>query len=212
MLVSDYLKQKNKILKDYIGLQFDLVPEDQMQECRQFKLRGNKLRTCSHPYCEDYGFKDSETCAKCPLNNSDYKFSDESCSDIVIKYEKYCKDNGILEHTQKLSPAFEHINKLVEQYNYELEHNINTNNNEGLNMAKPNRDSDILRKLRLITKHSCILIYDFEIKLGSDKSKYEFDDTSKVIPYGPNREKIKSFEMAIDEAFEHIKSTNECCC
>lgn len=128
MLVSDYLKQKNKILRDYIGLQFDLVPEDQIEEIKQLPLNKDGA-SASCPYCVAAGAVYRSTaipnCSECIMfksNNICEKFGS-----TWSNYKDFCNSNNIKMHYIEGSKAYQPMLELVSQYNYELANNINTN-------------------------------------------------------------------------------------
>ena len=68
MLVTDYIKEKNKILREEFGIDFDLVPEDQIKEVPARKL-STEFSTDMCPYCAVFGdnrFFEND-CRGCPM-------------------------------------------------------------------------------------------------------------------------------------------------
>ena len=112
MLVITYNRAKNKILRDTLGLPFDLIPESQMEECEQFPLRLTALGSCT--YCLDY-----TTCTECPMNKANNNCTADTGS-TWEQYITYCASNNILTHTGEESPAYLPMLELITQYNSEL--------------------------------------------------------------------------------------------
>lgn len=116
MTDTDYMKAKNKILREYIGIDFDLVPEDQVENCpEQYELKVDES-TGSCPYCLNYL---DEDCEHCPMAKADNECT-VSEGNTWEKYIKYCRTSKIPMHCYPESPAYEPMKKLIEQYNKEL--------------------------------------------------------------------------------------------
>lgn len=102
MTIITLLRGKNEILRKWIGIDFDLVPENQMDNLGQYKqvelVNNNKNPALSCPYCMAV---DIMGCGYCPMF-------------------KAGNANNIPVHTDKSSPAYEPMIELIEQYNREL--------------------------------------------------------------------------------------------
>lgn len=112
MLVSEVIREKNKIFRKYLGLDFDLIPESQIEECTQIPLSmHSSFSSC--PYCVVYG----KDCKECPMSKAGNK-----CDTYGSTWRKYC--NFIYfgwTHISPRSPAYLPMVALIEQYNKELE-------------------------------------------------------------------------------------------
>ena len=53
MTTIEFFKRKNQILKEYLGLDFDLVPKEQMRNI-PFKELSNETSVGGCPYCVEY--------------------------------------------------------------------------------------------------------------------------------------------------------------
>jgi len=120
MTTIDFFKKKNEILRETLGLNFDLVPSYQMINI-PFKELSIDRPSTSCPYCLEYNNEDTdveELCSKCPMflaNNSCLEDEDST-------WERYVKsispDEDISSlHTEPTSPAYEQMVKLIEEYN-----------------------------------------------------------------------------------------------
>lgn len=107
MLVSEFIRKKNKILHKATGL--DLVPENQIEECAQYPLSvEHDAAAC--PYCVAY-----PECYNCPMEEDDnnclhpgstYSVMRNTCQGPITNWNRsWHKD--LLE--------------LIKQYNSELE-------------------------------------------------------------------------------------------
>jgi len=109
MTVSAFLREKNKILKEYLNLDFDLVPEDQIEECEQLELDMDSPSSC--PYCMVYG----NGCKNCPMEKAGNGCKNNRQS-TWVKYITTCRH----PHASKQSPAHKPMKELIDQYNKEL--------------------------------------------------------------------------------------------
>lgn len=113
MLVSEYLRKKNALVLKATGV--ILVPEDQIEECKQQPLHAvSDASVC--PYCAIYHDPDGN-CAKCPMEkagNSCIAFTRSQPSYRAVKEAMYklCNYQGIQD-----VPG---VRTLVDQYNKEL--------------------------------------------------------------------------------------------
>lgn len=110
MKVSEFIRKKNEILRKTIGIDFDLVPEDQIEECEQFVLSLN----FSCPYCKAY----KESCSKCPMDIANNNCVDKNST--WDEYGIYCSCNNVFTHNHPASPAYESMKNLIDKYNKEL--------------------------------------------------------------------------------------------
>ena len=117
MTVTSYMRSKNKILREHIGIDFDLVPEDQIKECTQYLLSvDDSANSC--PYCLEYLEGD---CRGCPMRIAGNECDDsDDGDDTWARYIAYAEEMGIDMHTFPASLAYEPMKKLIEQYNREL--------------------------------------------------------------------------------------------
>lgn len=118
MSVTKFLKKKNKILRKYIGIDFDLVPKDQIEECEREPL-SIRCGYVSCPYCMVYG--DHDKCLGCPMKEADNKCFDSDST--WGRYIIYCKENNIRFHYIKDSPAYKPMKKLIDKYNNQFKDN-----------------------------------------------------------------------------------------
>ena len=108
-----YMKEKNTILREYLGLDFDLVPEGQMENCKvQHELELTSLGGDSCPYCMNYV---TEGCIGCPMAEAGNK----CCCEEADTWTRYM-DMVAFDHGDPESPAYEPMKKLIEQYNREI--------------------------------------------------------------------------------------------
>ena len=108
-----YMREKNKILRECLGLDFDLVPEDQMENCEvQYSLGLSTAGGDSCPYCKNYYM---DGCRSCPMA----KAYNECCSEEDNTWDRYM-DMVEFYHGHLKSPAYEPMKKLIEQYNREI--------------------------------------------------------------------------------------------
>ncbi|MFA7029976.1 MAG: hypothetical protein WC179_06885 [Candidatus Cloacimonadaceae bacterium] len=114
MTVIEYMKRKNEILKEYIGIDFDLIPENQLAECEKIRLYDTSMGSC--PYCLVYADND---CIECPMANAGNNCSDEKST--WSTYTGFCYITEIYPHNNILSPAYKPMVELIVQYNKELE-------------------------------------------------------------------------------------------
>ena len=109
----EFMKSKNQILREFIGIDFDLIPETQMEVVPFIKL-SNDLSTNSCPYCKEY-LRSSNSCYQCPMDNGN-----NNCNEHGSTWNDYCtfmEDNKVLPHFDISSPAYEPMNSLIEEYN-----------------------------------------------------------------------------------------------
>ena len=114
MTVIEYMKRKNEILKEYMGIDFDLVPENQLAECKKVRLYDTSLGSC--PYCRVY---ENNECIGCPMANAGNECTDEKSTWSI--YNNFCYIVEIYPHSNIRSPAYKPMVELIKQYNKELE-------------------------------------------------------------------------------------------
>lgn len=105
-----YIKERNEILKKYLGLPFDLVPEEQIKEFEPIRL--NILEDC--PYC--YHFYTNDNCEGCPMYEAD-NACNSSENNTWSNYIDYCNSKYIPKHWRKDSPAFKPVQEAIRRYN-----------------------------------------------------------------------------------------------
>ena len=115
MTVTEFLIKKNKIIKHYTGL--TLVPEEQIEECKQYPLIiDSNAGIC--PYCLAY-YKKEHTCRNCPMAKQHNKCDDEKSTyqDVI----DFCFEHYVtLRLTAKQTPFYNELKSLVKKYNKEL--------------------------------------------------------------------------------------------
>jgi hypothetical protein len=124
MTTSEFLRQKNCILRDTIGLNFDLVPEEQIIDLPQnlCKPLSNATTSRSCPYCVGYSSLNAcDHCVMCPMGLAGNRCSfHEKHDNTWQSYVKYCLDRDIKLHSDIESPAFHSMCVLIAKYNNEL--------------------------------------------------------------------------------------------
>ncbi len=111
MLVSEFIRQKNKIIFDKLGV--ILVPEKQIAECEQFKLSfDSSNKAC--PYCLAY----TSICENCPMAKAGNDCYYEESTWKIFVDAIYTQTNIIwISDWYKAQPE---LVELYEQYNAEL--------------------------------------------------------------------------------------------
>lgn len=113
MTVSSYIRAKNKILMECLGLGFDLVPEGQIEECEQKELSiASSINSC--PYCLVF-IHDSD-CTGCPME----KARNRCNTSPENTWNKYNRSGDYNLHVYTSSPAYKPMVELINQYNREL--------------------------------------------------------------------------------------------
>ena len=113
MKLTTYLKEKNKILRKYLGLEFDLVPKEQIdKKCdslKPLKLDSRSANSC--PYCLLYSI---DGCEECPMSKAD-----NHCTiSFDSTWDRYMNSIPSFDgHWSVNSPAYEPMNKLIAKYN-----------------------------------------------------------------------------------------------
>jgi hypothetical protein len=125
MKTSQFLREKNRILRETIGLDFDLVPEEQIVDLPEHLMKplSNASSSQSCPYCVGYfNYSDEyNTCGMCPMNLAGNKCSYNGFHDNTWKrYMQHCLFNNTYMHTDQESPAFRRMKALIKTYNEEL--------------------------------------------------------------------------------------------
>jgi hypothetical protein len=124
MTTSVFLREKNIILRDTIGLDFDLVPEDQIVDLPQNLCKplsnANTSRSC--PYCVGYTSLNAyDHCAMCPMGIAGNRCAYQGIHPNTWQsYVKHCLDNNTWIHTDPVSPAYHRMCVLIAKYNSEL--------------------------------------------------------------------------------------------
>ena len=117
MTVSKFIKKKNKILKKYIGLPFNLVPKKQIKECKQVELSTlNPVNSC--PYCMAY-LRPNGNCEGCPMAEA-FNKCELDTENTYTEYVNWTDSKGIPRHFMEESPAHKPLAKLIAKYNSEL--------------------------------------------------------------------------------------------
>ena len=115
MTVVEFLREKNKIIKDVTGL--TLIPESQIQEVPKHKLSeyimySKLLGDDICPYCLVF-----EECKDCPMNiagnKCDYYNCNSTWGKTSIEWRSLAKEEDILK-----------LNALVKQYNKEIDNKV----------------------------------------------------------------------------------------
>jgi hypothetical protein len=114
MTTSTFIRRKNNILREYLGLNFDLVPPEQIVDIPATKRLyiDNVARSC--PYCVEF----EGDCDLCPMaiakNQCEYgATSTWSMYILSIPFHN--------RHTRTNSPAYEPMVDLIEEYNKQFE-------------------------------------------------------------------------------------------
>jgi len=111
MTTIEFLKKKNQILREYLGLNFDLVPEEQMINV-PFKELSNETSAGGCPYCVEYLNAITAECTGCPMT-----LAGNSCevdeNDTWTRYISEVK----FTHVEEKSEAYEPMNDLIKEYN-----------------------------------------------------------------------------------------------
>jgi hypothetical protein len=117
----DFMKAKNAILREHIGIDFDMIPESQMVETgNQFELNVNgSARSCV--YCVEF----PDECDICPMylagNGCTRQLGNDYNPDSTYgKYISYCERNDIRTHDNESSPAYLPMKELIDRYNDEI--------------------------------------------------------------------------------------------
>jgi hypothetical protein len=114
MLVAEYIKRKNDIVFAKTGI--ILVPEDQVEEVKQFPLSmDSDARAC--PYCLAFYFQDT-LCEGCPMDKAN-----NNCEASFHTKSTYEKVKGVL-HGEQIVNTYgikDELFDLIYQYNKELE-------------------------------------------------------------------------------------------
>jgi len=109
MTTIEYLTKKNQILKKYLGLNFDLVPKEQMRNV-PFKELSNETSAGGCPYCAVYN--DNDKCPGCPMASAG-----NGCEvDSGNTWTRYVNEVEFM-HTEERSEAYEPMNALIKEYN-----------------------------------------------------------------------------------------------
>jgi hypothetical protein len=112
----EFMKEKNKIIREELGLKFDLIPESQMIELdeEQKKLAAanidNENGGTSCLYCIVF-----DSCIGCPMNDAGNPCSDEG--NTWVQYIDYCTyTDGVEPHFYCESKANERMSDLINKY------------------------------------------------------------------------------------------------
>ena len=114
MTTSTFIRRKNKILREYLGLDFDLVPPEQIEDipATERLCIDSIARSC--PYCVEF----NGDCDVCPM--------------AIAKNQCNCSANNTWgmyvnsipfsnRHTKSSSPAYGPMVNLIEKYNKQFE-------------------------------------------------------------------------------------------
>ena len=114
MTTTEFFKSKNKILRETLGLDFDLVPESQMVDVPFVEL-STESGAHSCPYCMVF-LKLDKICDYCPMAKAGNKCVHQSST-----WTKYCdkivSKSGSYMHFYERSKAYEPMVKLINEYN-----------------------------------------------------------------------------------------------
>jgi len=115
MLISEYLRKKNDLMKEAIGEDIDLIPESQIEECKQVPLNaGSDVGCC--PYCHVH-YDSLYDCPSCPMAKA---------GNCCIAYSRIQPSYRMVKQVIRNKCDYQGINEvpgmgtLVEQYNKEL--------------------------------------------------------------------------------------------
>jgi hypothetical protein len=112
MTVSEYLRRKNNILREYLELDFDLIPEEQIREVEQSELGFDVFGAC--PYCNVHNRLNS--CEGCPMYDAG-----NDCRLDESTWIRYVNNVELQDfHWAETSPAHKPMRELIEQYNKDI--------------------------------------------------------------------------------------------
>ena len=123
MTVTEYIKRKNKIIFDEIGV--TLVPESQIKECPQkFLNTGSDANMC--PYCLVYDQDSEDTkCEGCPMYDAE---NDCNAEDWDSTWRDVCRElkmeGGGTYYIFNYPKFHQILQNLVNQYNEELKNEL----------------------------------------------------------------------------------------
>ena len=119
MTTIEFLKEKNRILREELGLPYDLIPIEQMENVRFYALNIDTAEG-SCPYClEFYTGEIGKPCGTCPMSKAGNECGAiyEDDGDTWTRYTKYCEDRNIKIHTFEDSLAYPRMKALIDKYN-----------------------------------------------------------------------------------------------
>lgn len=114
MTTSTFIKRKNKILREYLGLSFDLVPSGQIEDIPATKRLRLDNGATSCPYCVEF----DNDCDLCPMALAGNQCGSTSNSTWYIYITSI---SSYYFHTNSRSPAYEPMVALIEEYNKQFE-------------------------------------------------------------------------------------------
>lgn len=115
MKVSTYIRRKNDILREHLGLDFDLVPEPQIEEVPKRHL-SNTTSESSCPYCHIFNSTYTD-CEGCIMDTAD-----NACVAEDSTWNMYTENTNITDcHWMPTSPAYKPMNELITEYNKGIE-------------------------------------------------------------------------------------------
>jgi hypothetical protein len=115
MTVVEFLKQKNLIIREVLGIDFDLVPEDQLEE-RERRLLFTTSDGAMCPYCVVYFGPNSAIellCIQCPMHKAG-----NNCN--LSPNSTYRRITKIVGYITTYKPIMVELVPLIRQYNKEL--------------------------------------------------------------------------------------------
>ena len=116
MTTTEYMVRKNKILREFLGIDFDLVPESQMVDIKYNELSMFDSQS-SCPYCAEYYDEYGKTpCSGCPM----YEANNECEFGTFNTWSQYitaCNVSGVKSHMFPESKAYTPVSLLVKEYN-----------------------------------------------------------------------------------------------
>ena len=123
MTVTEYIKRKNKIIFDEIGV--TLVPESQIEECEQWGLNMHSDAAIC-PYCLVYDQDGGDnSCNGCPMFDAG---NDCNAEDWDSTWRDVCKElkmeDGGTYYIFNYPNFHQKLENLVNQYNEELKNGL----------------------------------------------------------------------------------------
>ena len=106
MTTKTYLRKKNKLLREIAGIDFDMVPEDQIQDVEFIELN-TKSYADMCPYCLYY-----TECTGCPM----YEANNQCNTDENNTWRRFLNHFRGDVHSFTSEPS---LQELVRQYNEE---------------------------------------------------------------------------------------------
>ena len=121
MTTTDFLKRKNKILREHLGLTFDLVPESQLTDV-PFRWLSIATVADSCPYCQEYLQNEGNNCKGCPMDEAGNNCISKEDS-TWKRYANHCTDTFYVNadanslHCYIESNAYIPMVELINEYN-----------------------------------------------------------------------------------------------